>query len=97
MIRAAEIVDGKVTRVIVGNPAWATQNLGGAWVVTENKVGKGWTYNDVDGFRPPQPFPSWVWVEGRWESPVPQPDGAYYWNEPSGNWLPDTSLQGESL
>ena len=39
--------------------------------------------------RPPQPFPSWTWTDGRWTPPVPYPDGdaEYVWDEQSGAWV----------
>lgn len=50
---AAEIVDGLVTRVIVGDPAWAADNLGGTWVAADDPYpGPGWTYNG-NTFTPP--------------------------------------------
>jgi hypothetical protein len=85
---SAEIVNGVVVRAIVGNPAWATNRLGGIWIATEHKVGKGWTYNPIDGFRPPQPYPSWVWVDDRWQAPTPRPVGNFEWDEATQTWLP---------
>jgi hypothetical protein len=43
--------------------------------------------------RPRQPFPSWSWSEGRWQPPVPYPDGDgwYGWDETDG-WVP---VEGE--
>jgi hypothetical protein len=50
---AAEIVDGSVIRVIVGNADWATERLGGFWVNTDTLVGNGWLWDEVNGFQPP--------------------------------------------
>lgn len=38
---------------------------------------------DLDIFISPSPYPSWILNEttGGWESPVPQPEGNYYWDE----------------
>jgi len=38
--------------------------------------------------RPPQPYPSWIWVDGQWTAPVPYPsdDGMYQWNEDLQIW-----------
>jgi hypothetical protein len=44
---AAEIVDGQVIRVIVGDPVWAVENLGGVWVGSDTKVGVGWLWDGV--------------------------------------------------
>lgn len=79
--------DGIVTRVIVATGDWATDTLnGGLWVESGVKVGIGWEYVDGD-FRPPQPYPSWVWADG-WTPPVPHPDdgGAYAWDEATQQW-----------
>jgi len=51
---AAQIVDGIVTQVIVGDAAWAVERLGGVWVDTEDLVGIGWTFEDGT-FTPPPP------------------------------------------
>jgi hypothetical protein len=40
---AARVVDGVVVQVIVGEPEWASERLGGVWVGSEVKVGVGWT------------------------------------------------------
>jgi hypothetical protein len=51
---AAHIVDGVVTQVIVGDPVWAADRLGGEWAGSDSKVGIGWTYTDGT-FTPPAP------------------------------------------
>jgi hypothetical protein len=51
---AAEIINGTVNQIIVGEALWATQKLGGFWVDTDILVGIGWTWNEEDGFLPPQ-------------------------------------------
>ena len=88
-MRAAEIIEGQVARAIVGDPAWAADRLGGVWVGTESKVGIGWTYDETDGFRPPQPYPSWSWDGTGWQPPTPMPeDGGFYsWDEDSQAWV----------
>ena len=55
MMYAALIVDGTVTQVIVGDPAWATENLGGEWVGSDTKVGVGWLWDGVSLAPPPDP------------------------------------------
>jgi hypothetical protein len=51
---AARVVDGVVVQVIVGEPEWASERLGGVWVGSEVKVGVGWTV--VGGvITPPEP------------------------------------------
>jgi hypothetical protein len=51
---AAQVTDGLVTQVIVGDAAWANSRLGGTWVDTDTLVGIGWTY---DGTFTPPPAP----------------------------------------
>lgn len=60
-----------------------------------NYAGPGYTYDpNLDGFIPPQPFPSWTLntTTGLWEPPVPYPndggDEAYTWNETDQTWEP---------
>jgi hypothetical protein len=87
MSYAAHIEHDTVTQVIVGNAAWAVEHLGGQWVDSPTKVGIGWTYTHDDGFRPPTPYPSWLWDDG-WHPPVPQPDeGSWAWDEDAGQWV----------
>lgn len=79
-----------VVNVTVGDDAdWCANVFGGTWVATEQHVGVGWTYNDQDGFRPLQPYPSWTWQDGAWRAPLPYPEGAemYGWDEQSGAWV----------
>jgi hypothetical protein len=39
--------------------------------------------------RPPQPYPSWTWMDTQWTAPVPYPDseGDFVWNEQSTEWV----------
>ena len=60
--------------------------------------GIGWTYNETDGFRPPQPYPSWTWSNKQldWVSPVPRPvkEGKHYeWDETGQTWESYTAIQ----
>lgn len=43
---------------------------------------------------PPQPYPSWTWNNGVWNSPVPHPqDGLIYqWSEETQNWTVNPQL-----
>lgn len=52
------------------------------------RPGVAWTVHD-DGYRPPLPFPSWVWNDGEWIAPVPMPDtpGDWVWNESAQEWI----------
>lgn len=86
---AAQVEDGIVVQAIVGDPAWAADRLGGEWHGTDSKVGIGWTYTEQDGFRPPQPYPSWSWDGTAWQPPVPYPnDGQFYtWDENNQAWV----------
>ena len=95
-VNAAEIVDGKVTRIIVAlSTEWCQRNLGGEWVdVTYKSCGRGYDYIDGE-FRPPQPYDSWTWYDGRWNAPVEMPDGDYIWDEDNLEWVEmDTESEG---
>jgi hypothetical protein len=56
----------------------------------ERKPRLGWTWNEEDGYRPPSPFPSWVYNNdaGVWEAPEPMPTegGPFQWNEETQTW-----------
>ena len=52
--------------------------------------GIGYLYvEQIGGFVPPKPFPSWILDERHiWVPPVPHPgDGLYTWNEAETCWL----------
>jgi hypothetical protein len=51
---AAKVQDGLVQQVIVGDPVWAADRLGGEWAGSDSKVGIGWAYTDGT-FTPPAP------------------------------------------
>jgi hypothetical protein len=87
MSYAGKIEDGLVVEFIVGTAEWATNNLGGEWHDSQTKVGAGWTWDDDHGFRPAQPYPSWIWDGITWQPPVPAPDGFYYWDEAQLMWV----------
>jgi hypothetical protein len=42
----------------------------------------------IEGTKPPKPFPSWVWLDSKWEAPTTKPnDGKIYeWVESSQQW-----------
>jgi hypothetical protein len=85
---AAELdKNGRVVRVIVGSALWASENLGGLWVDSDEKVGAGWeTYEN--GLRPPRPYLSWFWEGARWCAPIPPPhDVECEWDEENASWV----------
>ena len=97
---AAQIVDGLVTRVIVGDAGWATANIGGEWVDSLTKVGVGYTYNAVANvFIIPKPYPSWT-LDGNfdWQPPTPMPDDGteYVWDEANLIWQPVPTETGDN-
>lgn len=56
----------------------------------------GWTWNEQDGYRPPQPYPSWSWDNEKfaWQPPIPDPDPTdeenpepYEWDEKTLSWI----------
>jgi hypothetical protein len=50
------------------------------------RPGIGWLWTEVDGYRPPSPYPSWVWDGATWKAPVLRPEGDYEWNEDTQTW-----------
>lgn len=58
----------------------------------KNFAGIGYSYReDIDGFVPPQPFPSWLLNEdtGLWDPPIPMPsEGDWRWDEEAQRWVP---------
>jgi hypothetical protein len=83
---AARIESGVVTTVIVGDAAWARERLGGIWEPCDKPVSIDWTYTVADGFRPPQPYPSWEWDGVAWLAPTPAPDRDAVWDEATLTW-----------
>jgi len=55
MTYAAQVEDGTVVQVIVGDAAWANSRLDGTWVHSDMLVGIGWTYTNGQ-FEPPTPI-----------------------------------------
>ncbi len=53
--------------------------------------GVRWTVH-ADGYRSPQPHPSWLWQGGDWVAPTPVPsgDGPWWWDENAQEWIDTT-------
>jgi len=70
--------------------------LGGTWIQTsynnnirKQYAGIGFSYDETaDVFIAPSPFPSWQ-LDGNhdWQPPTPRPDGDFYWDEDTGQWV----------
>lgn len=54
-IYAFKIENGVVVQGIVGTAKWAVENLGGYWVQSEILAWIGGTWDEINGFRPPEP------------------------------------------
>lgn len=52
---ASKVENGIVEQVIVGDVDWVKENFGGLWVGSDDKVGIGWTWDEINGFQPPIP------------------------------------------
>ena len=72
------------------------QRYTGRWVETfidtagKQYAGIGFEYLESEqDFRPPQPFPSWTWVNKTWNPPTPMPStgGPYNWSEEALEWV----------
>jgi len=57
--------------------------------IRKQYAGIGYTYDETaDVFIAPQPYLSWTLDHNHdWQPPVPMPDGAYYWNEETQEWV----------
>jgi hypothetical protein len=57
--------------------------------IRKQYAGIGYKYDaDADVFIAPQPYPSWSLDENfDWQPPTSKPDGFYYWDESTLNWI----------
>lgn len=57
--------------------------------IRKQYAGIGYTYDETaDVFVAPQPFPSWNLDSNHdWQPPTPMPDGNYYWDEETQEWV----------
>ena len=57
--------------------------------IRKQYAGIGYTYDaNADVFIAPQPYPSWSLDDDfDWQPPTPKPDGFYYWDESTLNWI----------
>lgn len=47
-----------------------------------------WTFSEELGWRPPQPYPSWLWQNNQWNAPIDPPNDLKpkAWNEDLQIW-----------
>lgn len=66
---------------------WIKTSFNGT--IRKHYAGIGFYYNEeADVFVQPQPFASWTLNDNfDWVSPVPKPDGNFYWDEDEMNWI----------
>ena len=57
--------------------------------IRKQYAGIGYKYNaDADVFVAPQPYNSWTLDSNHdWQPPTPMPEGDYYWNEETLQWV----------
>lgn len=90
--RGVLIEAGVVRNIILWSDESENQYEAEGWDVAmettdlDRQPGVDWTWNATDGFRPPQPFPSWSWSGVEWTAPTPKPEGGYLWNETTQTW-----------
>jgi hypothetical protein len=85
-----------------GDPSrWIECSVDGSVRDYYPRIGAGDYYDPtVDAFRPPKPYPSWIWNNylpplAGWIAPVPQPGNSsngqmfFYWDESIVNWVYD--------
>lgn len=79
---------------------WLIDNLGGTWIKTsynhkirKQYAGIGYSYDPLnDVFITPQPYASWSLDDNfDWQAPKPKPEGFYYWDESTLNWIKSTN------
>lgn len=75
----------EVINVIVAEDLATAQSVTGYEAFESDVAGIGWRLENGE-WRSEQPYPSWVWTELGWVSPVPPPPGAYQWNEEAQEW-----------
>lgn len=87
----AKIENGIVTEVIVATDE-VVLDFDGEWISCSEECipGIGYTYSSELGFRPEQPYSSWVFNQEKnnWEPPISYPsDGNIYeWDEDNEKW-----------
>lgn len=97
--RLAHVLNGLVTQVSEGaddaqqHQAWLAA-IADQFDLIEDVTDLGYpvnvgdTHTDADGYRPPQPYPSWVWTGTEWAAPVDKPPGSpWEWDETAGEWV----------
>lgn len=100
MERVWAVIDGDtITNTFVGDDAFADLVRADHDEVVEitdlsPMPAIGWKVTDA-GYRPEQPFPSWVWRDDAWGAPVRCPDapGSWVWDEDAREWV-DTTPPG---
>lgn len=76
-----------VVNVIIADSVEVAEELTGLSALeTEGAPWIGWTM-EVEGWRPPSPFPSWSWDGAAWVAPIPEPEGFYLWDEDAQEWV----------
>lgn len=92
MSNYAYVYGGRVINVAVSDPENVEKvpfPFDSVHAVNTTRPSIGWTYSEAEGFRPPQPFPSWSWSGSIWSPPKPAPTdpGRWVWNEELGDWV----------
>lgn len=89
----AAIDNGVITNTFVADDSFAASIRDNHDDVVEitgvvPQPGINWTVHP-DGYRPLQPYESWVWEEDRYVAPVPKPieDGLWQWDENTLSWI----------
>lgn len=95
--RRGVLIEGGIVRNIIlwGDESEAQYEADGWDIAMETtdlarQPGIGWTYDETVGFRPPQPYPSWVFDGLGWGPPVAMPTegGSFQWDEQTTSWVP---------
>ena len=75
-------------------PSWIFNGPTFSWIAPtpQPSVGHIWDEDTVSWVKPASPYPSWVWSDDHWDSPVERPaDGSeekpYAWDEDTTSWV----------
>jgi len=87
----AIIKNGKVINIVEGEPETVAELFEQTAPVTD-KTGIAWIGARYNGekFEPKVSYSSWTWNEETfsYDPPKPKPEGNYFWDEKSLEWLP---------
>jgi hypothetical protein len=82
--------DRIIINVVIGeNKEIVEEATGMKAILTNNgQPWMGWQLYEDNTWRPPQPYPSWIWNGLEWAAPISMPtEGLWSWDEDSTTWI----------